>query len=195
MKHFILLALGLLTFSSHAIFCENVGRATTTDQKSMSNAISLGYLGLDEENILRAGTSGYFSWKENQKGCLADVLHFTVVTVLEKKGEEVCETTLDLHTKDYFVDRTDFEREYKPRNVETTCFAPTGELKERMDKCEAMPACPKSRDGLLVRDIDNNCDCSFYYDRLKFDDVSDQYLEFFNPWKEFKKPEGFTSLF
>jgi len=195
MKHIILTALCLVTFTSQANLCSNIGRAITTDQKSMSNAISLGYLGLSEENVLRAGTSEYVSWKENQKGCLADVVHFAKVTVLEKRGEEVCETSLDLHTKDYFVDRTEYEREYKPRNVESTCFAPTGELKEKINQCEAMAACPKSRDGLLVRDIDNNCECSFFYDRIQFEDVGEEYEGFFNPVMDFGKPVGVRSLF
>ncbi|MCR9205262.1 MAG: hypothetical protein NXH75_11825 [Halobacteriovoraceae bacterium] len=192
----------LVVFFSSSVYaqmtlnlCQNVGRATTTDQKSMSHAIAKGYLGLKDENILTAGTSEYVSWKLNQKGCLADIVHYALVTVVERKGEEVCETTLDLHTKDYFVDRTEFEREFKPRNVKKTCALPEGELAERINKCDSMGACPRSREGMLTRDILNGCACTFLYDRLDFEEVSDVYSEFFNPNISFDKPEGLNTPF
>lgn len=193
---------GLIVFS--ALFfvssfagelCSNVGRATTTDQKSMSNAIALGFLNIKEENIYNAKTENYVSWKVNQEGCLADIIHYAKVSVLERRGNDVCETVLDLHTKDYFSGRVSFEREYKPRNVETNCFTPEGELANTISKCEAMPKCPMTRDGLQTRDIFNNCECSFLYDKLDFEDVVEFYEGFFNPEREFKKPEGLSSPF
>jgi|GEM_PF-3118536 len=195
----ILLLSLFLTILSNSSFaelnCSQFGRATTSDQKSMSNAIALGFLSLDESKVLSAGTTDYTSWKGKQVSCLADVIHYAKVEILEKRNNQVCTTTLDLHTKDYFAGRQTFEREYKPRNVETICEAPSADIAQKMLLCEMKGPCPRTRDGIQNRDIFNDCECSYFEERISFVDTADIYADFFNPEVSFDKPEELSSPF
>lgn len=200
----------LLTYFSHANFifallftlnlqandCSHVGRATTTDQKSMAHAIAFKYLGLKNSEVIRMEVSQYVSWKTNQEMCLADVIHYARIKVEAKDGaNRRCITELDLHTKDYFVGQIEYGREYKARNVETACFEESEVQANQRRACEEMSACPIKRDGVLIRDLYNNCECSYILDLVDYENVQDLYEGFFSPQNEFKKPENLQSPF
>lgn len=192
------LVLTALFFNSNlfANDCSHVGRATTTDQKSMAHAIAFKYLGLKTKDVIRMETSQYVSWKTNQEMCLADVIHYARVTVEAKDGAgRRCVTSLNLHTKDYFVGQVEYSREYKARDVETDCFEESEAQANQRLKCEAMPACPIKRDGVRVRDLNKNCECSYVLDLVDYEDVTKIYEGFFSPKKEFNKPENLESPF
>jgi hypothetical protein len=193
----MILALGLLlSFIANANDCSHVGRATTTDQKSMAHAIAFKYLGLKTSEVIRMETSQYVSWKTNQEMCLADVIHYARVRVEARDGVgRRCITELNLHTKDYFVGQVEYSREYKARDVETNCFEENVEQSAQRLACESMPKCPVKRDGVRVRDLYNNCECSYVLDLVDFEDVTELYEGFFSPQNEFNKPQNLQSPF
>ncbi len=176
--------------------CSFMGRATTTDQKSMAYDIAFKYLGLQGSQVIRMQTSDYVSWKSMQVQCLANIIHYARVSVESRDGQgRRCLTELDLHTKDYFVAQLEYNREYKARNVETTCFKEDAEQSQQRLQCDQMPKCPTKRDGLQVRDLYNNCECSYVLDLVDYEEVSEDYEDFYNPNRPFKKPEGLQSPF
>lgn len=176
--------------------CDNMGRATTTDQKNMALDIALKFLSLTQEDVLKMKVSNYASWKSIQVMCLADIVHFANVEVEKRDGEgRRCVTTLDLHTKDYFVAQLEYNREYKARNVQTNCFDEDENQQEQRNHCESMTQCPSRRDGKLHRDIYDNCKCKYITEMVQYTDVQADYEDFYNPSKPFSRPQGIQSPF
>jgi hypothetical protein len=192
----IFMAFSILSNVSASSDCDHMGRATTTDQKNMALDVALKFLGLEEKNILKMEVSNYASWKSIQVMCLADIVHFANVEIENRDGEgRRCVTTMDLHTKDFFVAQLEYNREYKARNVQTNCFDENQSQRESVNQCDSMSQCPRKRDGTLYRDIYDSCSCKYITEMIQFDDVQGLYEDFYNPEASFSKPEGLQSPF
>lgn len=190
-----LILLPFLIWSTFAQDCSSFGRAVITDQKNMASDVALGYLGLDQSQVTKLQVSNYASWKENQRGCLANVIHYAKVLVETKQGNERCTTTLDLHTKDDFTSSVQFEREYKARNAETVCSTETEAEANISALCQSTPSCPREGGVKLVKDYEDNCGCKYFEDIIAYEDTGDQYDNFFGILNLVKKPEGLYSPF
>lgn len=180
----------------YATSCDHMGRATTTDQKAMAIDIALKFLELPEKDVLKMKVTEYSSWKAMQIQCLADIVHFAKVEIENRdKDGHRCITTVDLHTKDYFVAQLEYNREYKARNVKVECFREDEQQRQARVQCDAMSKCPSQRDAMLYRDIYDNCSCKYFTEMIQYDDVQELYEDFYNPSKPFSKPESIESPF
>ena len=192
----IFMAFSILSSVSAANDCDHMGRATTTDQKAMALDIANKFLSLSDDQILKMKVTNYESWKSIQVMCLADIVHFANIEVENRDGEgRRCVTTMDLHTKDYFVAQLEYNREYKPRNVQTNCFDESQTQRNMVSQCDSMSQCPRKRDGTLYRDIYDNCSCKYITEMVQYIDVQSLYEDFYNPEAKFSKPESINSPF
>ncbi len=192
----ISILLSALFSPTFATECENMGRATTTDQKNMAFDIAFKFLEYSQKEIISLETEDYVSWKVNQIGCMADIVHYAKIRVVKKNGPgKRCVTELDLYTKDFFVAQINYTRDYKPRNVVTDCYEENTEEQIARNKCEQMTACPRAEGGTLYRDISANCECRHTYDFVQYEDTLDLYDNFYSPKREFSKPPGVEDLF
>lgn len=183
-------------FQVNAQDCSNMGRAIVTDQKNMSFDMTFKYFQADYRKLISLGTSDYVSWKGEQVGCLANVGHFAVFKLVTKgEAGQRCESTVDVYALDHFVHTTTFEREYKPRNLEENCRPETPEEAAITAKCEALPQCPRVDNNIQIRDYNDDCACKFVPDMISFDDQVGAYEDFFNPKKEFPRPDSIDDLF
>ena len=196
LKYFLIFPLMVASLSLYSQDCSRVARATSADQKKMAMDVTFLYLGEDARDIIEINVDDYVSWKENQKGCLADVLHYAKINVVVKKAQgSRCTISLELHAKDYFVSSENFEREYKPRNVTRTCQDETLVQEEIRLKCDQQKACPFNNDIRLFRQYDENCSCVLFDKLIKFVNVQDQYKDFFSPEVDFNRPEDIPDMF
>lgn len=176
--------------------CEFMGRATTTDQKKMVLDITYKFFELEVEDVLALSIDNYVSWKLNQLNCLADIGHYALVTIESiNANEERCTTVLDVYAKDNFVLQFEYWRDYKPRNIQKNCVAETEEQAEMRKACEAKPTCFGPNGEVITKDIYDNCSCKFPEDIIKYEEVQDQYEDFYSKRKSFKKPDYINSPF
>lgn len=197
---FVILSLFVFqaSFSSDTNNCSHIGRATVTDQKGMAVATALRGLGIKQDSIIYLESSDYVSWKGEQKGCLANILHKTKIKVIYKTAiHSRCETTLDLHTKDHFLSADDEGslREYKMRNLEESCYDENEEMIAQTNRCDSQEKCPLVDSVRLVKDYYDNCNCKSFLDTVRTEDTGDTYKDFFNPNKSYLKPESINSPF
>ncbi len=195
MFKFIVLFLSL-SFGVAAQDCSTFSRAIVTDQKNISYDLSLGYLQLNPSFIIDLETTDYVSWRGDNLNCLIDIYHYMQFKLVQKSALEGqrCVTTMDVYVKDHFS--TTSEREIKPRNVKRVCYEEDQEERAVSQQCAAAPTCPmNSRDGIWVQDYSNNCECILFDQLIGFDDVVEQYEEFYNFKVEYKKPSNIQDLF
>ena len=183
------------TYANQASQCHKVQRATTFDQKTMATDVAQYFLGITSNNIITITVDNYVSWKGKQVDCLANVFHYGDILVLEEDNGYICRTDLSLHTKDSFVEKADFVRDYKPRNVIKNCFEPNLEMALAMKTCNSMPACPRIEGVSYKRDIFDSCKCKSLDDRVKYENVQADYVNFFDPANKFTKPASIETAF
>lgn len=183
------------SFQTQAHICDDVVRAVTTDQKSMVMALTLnpGALNLSPFDVYSMQITDYVSWKENQKGCLADVLHRATVEVQSINNLQICTTKLTLHRKDEFVSG-DGAAVYKIRDRQDSCVNPSLEQGAKIAQCQAV-ACPYVGESPTFADHRDNCTCKFFDELIQFEEEWPKYEDFYNPEKPFAKPEGVESPF
>jgi hypothetical protein len=188
----LLLLLPFIICNAFALDCGQYSRAVVTDQKNMATDVALQYLQVDKEKVTRLEVKDYVSWKENQKGCLADVIHYAKIEIDTIEGEKRCSTTMDLHTKDDFTSSVQFEREYKVRNVQKECEEQTA---TQALQCQQTPRCPREGGSRLVKDYQDECKCKFFDQIVLFEDTGDLYDNFFSVLNLIKKPAELFSPF
>jgi len=181
--------------NSFALDCSAYSRTVVTDQKNISYDLALGYLQLHPSFIIEMGTSGYSSWRGQRKDCLVDIFHYMQFRIVQKSpiAGERCVTTINTYVKDHFS--TTAEREIKPRDVERICSQETDEERAVSNRCASIPECPVSRDGVYIQDFSNDCKCVLLDQKIQYDDVYEDYLDFYNFDIEYKKPSNIDNLF
>lgn len=195
MKNLIAFLILSVSLSSQAHICDDIVRAVTTDQKDMVMAVTLNpqALGLSPFAIYSMEMTNYVSWKENQVGCLADVLHRADIEVKSVKGPQLCTTKMTLHRKDEFVSGNG-AAVYKIRERQDNCTAPSPEERTNINKCAAV-ACPYVGENPTFPDFKGNCECKFFDEVIQLEEEWQKYEDFYNPEKSFAKPEGVESPF
>lgn len=190
---FILIVLMAVPGSAH--ICDSVVRAVNTDQKSMVMGVTLNpaALNLWPENVYGMRIDGYVSWKEMQKGCLADVLHRADVEIQYLQADQLCTSRMVLHRKDEFVSG-DAAAVYKIRDRNDSCVAPSTEQTATIQQCRAT-TCPYVGDSPTFADFQDNCVCKIFDDMIQFKDESPKYENFYDPALSFSKPEGIETPF
>jgi len=190
-----IILLPFLIWSTFAQDCSSFSRAVVTDQKNMASDVALQYLQVDQQKVTHLEVRDYSSWKQNQKGCLADVIHYAQIVLELKKENTRCLMIMDLHTKDDFTSGAQFEREYKVRNITQECGQESPQQAAQAMSCEQAPKCERGAGAQIVKDYNDNCRCKYFEELTQLDDTGDLYDDFFNVLNLFKKPVDIISPF
>ena len=54
---------------------------------------------------------------------------------------------------------------------------------------------PISNDGIYIQDYSNNCECILLDKVIEFEDVVNEYEDFYNPDVDYRKPHDIEDLF
>lgn len=175
--------------------CASFSRAVVTDQKNLTYALAFDYLQINPALVISLGTDQYESWRGGLNQCVVDIYHFTEFELTYKSpipGER-CTVTIDTYVLDHFS--TTNEREIKPRNVVRKCYQENAEQMATSKQCAAAPKCPISNDGIYIQDYSNNCECILLDKVIEFEDVVNEYEDFYNPDVDYRKPHDIEDLF
>lgn len=183
---FLILSSIMTLAAGHA--CSNIIRAVNTDQEDMAVGTALYKYKIAPKDILSIDLTDYLSWKEKQINCLANIRHTAVIHIQyikeENQASQICELKADINRFDNFLTFSS-ETVYSFANKIDTCRPETTlELTKRLT-CQSKP-CPFSK-VKLYRDYKDDCSCKSIWDYPVFTDHSQDYLDFYNPAKFFKK--------
>ena len=192
---FKIIILFLSLNSAMAINCPSLSRAVVSDQKNISYDLAFGYLQINPAYLIELGTSKYVSWRGELNSCLVDINHYTKFDITYKSGLEGkrCRVSIDAYVLDHFS--TTGQREIKPRNVVQECYDENQQEREQSQKCAQAKACSVSKKGMYVQDYNNNCECVLIDELIDYENLVEEYENFYNSEFNFEKPSDILDIF